>query len=165
MFSPFESCENTIEELFVCYIEIYWNYYYYYLSKWECKIDLFTAIDALRQFKQLRNVEKGPLWVTFTAVLDISINLNIKNIVMIIKNAVYEGTSLGFEIESELFFGSLSYPVGKGGADSCWPGASTWTTAKCWVISCMSSKLNSVLKHDLSASQEKNKDTSQKKNS
>lgn len=87
--------------------------------------------------------------------------MNMKNIVMIIKNAVYEGTSLGFEIESELFFGSLSYPVGKGGADSCWPGASTWTTAKCWVISCMSSKLNSVLKHDLSASQEKNKDTSQ----
>lgn len=87
--------------------------------------------------------------------------MNMKNIVMIIKNVVYEGTSLGFEIESELCFGSLSYPVGKGGADSCWPGASTWTTAKCWVISCMSSKLNSVLKHDLSASQEKNKDTSQ----
>ncbi len=99
------------------------------------------------------NVEKGPLWVTFTAALDIRINLNIKNIVMIIRKCC-----LWRHLTS---FGSLSYPVGKGGADSCWPGASTWTTAKCWVISCMSSKLNSVLKHDLSASQENNKDTSQ----
>lgn len=34
---------------------------------------------------------------------------------------------------------SDTHPLGKGGAPSCWPGASTWTTAKCWVISCMSS--------------------------
>ena len=42
------------------------------------------------------------------------------------------------------------YPVGKDGAPSCWPGASTWQTAKCWVISCMSSKLKNALKQDLS---------------
>lgn len=47
-----------------------------------------------------------------------------------------------------------TYPVGNGGAFSCWPGASTWTTAKCCVISCMSSKLKSVLKHDLSVKRE-----------
>lgn len=49
--------------------------------------------------------------------------------------------------------GSLqsSYPDGNGGAPSCWPGASTWHTAKCWVISCMSSKLKNALKQDLSA--------------
>ncbi len=83
-FPPFESCENTLEERFFCYIEIYWNYYYYF-SNGNPKKDLFTAIDALRQFMHLINVEKGPLWVTFTAALDISINLNIKNIVMIIR--------------------------------------------------------------------------------
>lgn len=43
------------------------------------------------------------------------------------------------------------YPVGKEGAPSCWPGASTWQTAKCWVISCISSKLKNALKQDLSA--------------
>lgn len=46
---------------------------------------------------------------------------------------------------------SWPYPVGKEGAPSCWPGASTWQTAKCWVISCMSSKLKNALKQDLSA--------------
>lgn len=46
------------------------------------------------------------------------------------------------------------YPVGKEGAPSCWPGASTWQTAKCWVISCISSKLKKVLKQDLSMRQE-----------
>lgn len=51
--------------------------------------------------------------------------------------------------------GRATHPVGKGGAASCWPGASTCTTAKCWVISIMSSKLNRVLKQDLSENQPK----------
>lgn len=46
-----------------------------------------------------------------------------------------------------------TYPEGKGGAPSCCPGASTWHTAKCCVISCMSSKLKKVLKQDLSVGQ------------
>ena len=46
-----------------------------------------------------------------------------------------------------------AYPDGKGGAPSCCPGASTWHTEKCCVISCMSSKLKKVLKQDLSVRQ------------
>lgn len=44
-----------------------------------------------------------------------------------------------------------TYPWGNCDAPTCCPGASTWHTTKCLVISCMSSKLKKVLKHSLSA--------------
>lgn len=46
------------------------------------------------------------------------------------------------------------YPCGSCGAPACCPGASTWQTTKCLVISCMSSLLKNVLKHSLSAAEE-----------
>lgn len=46
------------------------------------------------------------------------------------------------------------YPCGNCGAPICCPGASTWHTTKCLVISCMSSLLKKLLKHSLSAAQQ-----------
>lgn len=43
------------------------------------------------------------------------------------------------------------YPCGICEAPICCPGASTWQTTKCLVISCMSSLLKRELKHSLSA--------------
>lgn len=43
------------------------------------------------------------------------------------------------------------YPWGNWDAPICCPGASTWQTTKCLVISCMSSLLKKLLKHSLSA--------------
>lgn len=43
------------------------------------------------------------------------------------------------------------YPCGSCDAPICCPGASTWQTTKCLVISCMSSLLKKVLKQSLSA--------------
>lgn len=49
------------------------------------------------------------------------------------------------------------YPCGICEAPICCPGASTWQTTKCLVISCMSSLLKRVLKHSLSAEGEERK--------
>lgn len=45
------------------------------------------------------------------------------------------------------------YPCGNCDAPICCPGASTWQTTKCLVISCISSLLKKVLKHSLSVGQ------------
>lgn len=50
-----------------------------------------------------------------------------------------------------LYKSALKYPCGNCDAPICCPGASTWQTTKCLVISCMSSLLKKELKHNLSA--------------
>lgn len=56
---------------------------------------------------------------------------------------------VGFSLYVCIFF--LFYPCGNCDAPICCPGASTWQTTKCLVISCMSSLLKKVLKQSLSA--------------